>query len=59
MTITNHNEHNSQILPVEGCSECDKEIGRPIPKCYGLGKSSSVIPPPIIKVLEDNLDGKN
>lgn len=44
--ITPHSEHNSSVLPVEGCEECDREIGRPIPKCYGEGKSTSVIAPP-------------
>lgn len=45
--MTPHSEHNSSILPVEGCPECDKEIGRPIQRRFGLGSSSSVIPPPI------------
>lgn len=38
------NEHDSKTSPVLGCSYCDKEIHRPIPLCYGDGKSSVVIP---------------
>jgi len=47
--MTDHSEHNSSILPIEGCLECDREIKRPIIRCHGLGKSTSVIPPPDFK----------
>lgn len=52
--MTDHSEHNSSILPVEGCPDCDREIGRPIIRRFGLGNSSSVIPSPPIDRKEDN-----
>lgn len=42
--MTPHSEHDPKVKPVEGCEECDKEIGRPIPLCYGAGRSSVVVP---------------
>ena len=36
--------HDSAKQPVEGCKYCDKEINRPIQRCFGNGKSTSVIP---------------
>lgn len=43
--MTEHITHDSSKYPVEGCKKCDKEIGRPILRGFGLGKSSVVIQP--------------
>ena len=42
--ITTHSKHDSSKYPVEGCIECDREIGRPIILKHGLGNSNIVIP---------------
>ena len=44
MEKTNHSEHDSSKMPVEGCPLCDAEIGRPIKRRFGLGASETVIP---------------
>lgn len=41
--------HNSNTLPIIGCTWCDKEINRPIQKCFGEGKGEEVIPSTIVK----------
>lgn len=41
-----HVNHDSSKAPVAGCPDCDREIGRPIPRRHGLGSSSVVIPRP-------------
>lgn len=42
--MTDHITHDSSKYPVENCQFCDEEIGRPISKGFGLGKSSIVLP---------------
>lgn len=44
MQNPDHVDHDSSLLPVEGCPDCDKEIGRPVPRGFGGGTSSTVIP---------------
>ena len=41
---THDTQHDSTLLPVEGCEYCDKEIDRPIIRRHGQGKSTAVIP---------------
>lgn len=44
-TEIEHNEtHNSQVHPILKCIYCDKEINRPIKRCFGLGSSETVLP---------------
>lgn len=43
----NHPErHEPSDKPVLDCPDCDREVGRPIKLCFGLGSSSAVVPPP-------------
>lgn len=42
--MSEHIYHNSSLYPVEGCKECDKEIGRPILLGFGDGLSNRVMP---------------
>lgn len=42
-------KHPDSDAPVLGCSDCDKEIDRPIPLCHGDGASSSVLQPKKVK----------
>lgn len=39
-----HEEHDSSKHPIMGCEECDREIGRPIVRGFGKGKSTATIP---------------
>ena len=41
-----HPNHQPSEAPVEGCADCDREIGRPIRRCFGDGSSSAVLPQP-------------
>lgn len=41
-----HPNHQPSATPIEGCFDCDREVGRPIKRCFGKGSSSSVVPPP-------------
>lgn len=41
-----HNKHDPIKAPVPGCIMCDRIVKRPVRRCFGLGASSTVIPPP-------------
>jgi len=53
--MIDHSKHNSSLLPVLGCPDCDREIGRPIKRCFGKGSSTSVIPTQKVEVTEPTI----
>ena len=54
--------HKLSNTPIEGCLECDIEIGRPLKLSFGLGKSNIVIWPtarPTMSVLSSSLSASS
>lgn len=43
---THPDYHEPSVIPVLNCPDCDREINRPVPLCFGDGQSTTVIPRP-------------